>query len=80
MTAKINLNNKRKSIPQVEEQVNELSGNVDRLERPHKISFNITSSDLMKFKMYCITNKVKQQDQAYIVFKNWIESKDLKIL
>lgn len=79
MVKKIAVNTNRKSISDIESDVNEIAGNHDKIERPHKISFNITSKDLMKFKMFCISNKVKQQDQAYEVFKNWLDSQQLNL-
>ena len=77
--AKIEVKKNRKTVQDVAPAVNEISGHTDKLDRPHKISFNITSSQLMKFKMFCITNKVKQQDQAFAVFAEWLNEQDLSI-
>lgn len=79
MGKKIAVNTNRKTIADIEQNVNEVSGNYDKLHRPHKISFNITSADLMRFKMYCIQNKTNQQEQAYKLFKQWIDSEELNL-
>lgn len=43
--------------------------------RPHRLNLNITTDDLIKVKNYCLKNKVKQQDLAYKIFKEWINNK-----
>lgn len=66
----------RRSIKDIKSTADQISGDFLELERPHKITFSITTADLLKLKSYCIKNKVKQQDKAYLVFKDWIDKED----
>lgn len=69
----------RVNIKDIESKADEFSQDFLKLDRSHKISFLITTADLLKFKAYCIKNKINQQDKAYLVFKDWIIKEDINI-
>lgn len=69
----------RKKVKDIKTDANLLSGNYKDLNRPHRLSFDIDTISLVKFKAICTTKKIKQQDQILKVFMDWLNNEKINL-